>query len=233
MFRAFRCVWMLEELGVPYEHILAKPWGKTAKRHHPQGKIPVLIDGDFEVYESAVINTYLSDKYNSPLVPSQDNIQERAKYNQTVLVIMTDMDAQGLWMHRKHEALSQYFGSSPEAVKEAKRQFDAVKQVLVTQLSQPGPYLLGTNFSAADILYIHCLDWAKSIGWFHPPTPEQNDEDYGIVKLLGLMQVSTGLSTNGCQTKGRTRRSGEEAEFQDVKVFQVGNYRLFSMERIQ
>ena len=71
MFRSFRCVWMLEELNVPYQHVLAKPASAIAKQFHPQGKIPILVDGDFVVYESAAINTYLGTKYPeaSNLVP--------------------------------------------------------------------------------------------------------------------------------------------------------------------
>jgi len=174
MFRAFRNVWMLEELQVPYEHVMAKPWGKTAKLHHPQGKIPVLMDGEFCLYESAAINTYLADKYESPLVPPPRNLQERAIYDQTTLCLMMDMDAQGLWIHRKHQELSEYFGACPEAVKEAKRQFDKVHEVMVAQLSEPGPYLLGKDFTAVDMLYVHCLNWAKSIGWFESPSENEN-----------------------------------------------------------
>ena len=33
-------------------------------------------------------------------------------------------------------------------------------------ISQLSPYLLGEHFTAADILYVHCLDWAESIGWY-------------------------------------------------------------------
>jgi glutathione S-transferase len=32
--------------------------------------------------------------------------------------------------------------------------------------------LLGANFTAADILYVHCLDWASSIGWKTGQWPE-------------------------------------------------------------
>lgn len=172
MFRTFRCVWMLEELGLQYQHdTRAKPWSSTAKQYHPQGKIPILVDGELTVYESAAINTYLGDKYGGKsdcnyLVPSASNPKQRGLYNQFLLTIMTEMDAQGLWIHRKHEALQQYFGKSPEAVKEAKRQFDATQEVLMKQLSMNGPYLLGNKFTAVDILYVHCLDWASSIGWF-------------------------------------------------------------------
>ena len=177
MFRAFRCVWMLEELGVAYEHVLAKPWSKVARTYHPQGKIPVLIDGDFVLYESAAINTYLGDKYESNLLPPP-RTQQRALYDQMTLCLMTDMDAQGLWIHRKHEELTEYFGKSPEAVQEAKRQFEKVQGVMEKQLSEPGPYLLGSDFSAVDILYVDCLNWATSIGWFKVPMEDGVMQNY-------------------------------------------------------
>ena len=167
MFRTFRCVWMLEELGVPYEHILAKPWSKQAKQYHPLGKIPILVDDDFVLYESVVINTYLGDKYDKLVPPPRT--RDRARYDQYCMFLMTEMDAQGLWIHRKHDALAQYFGACPQAVEEAERQFDTVQAAMVADLSSlsSGPFLLGNEFTPADILYVHCLDWAKSIGWLH------------------------------------------------------------------
>jgi glutathione S-transferase len=36
---------------------------------------------------------------------------------------------------------------------------------LIQQLKDGGPYLLGKDFTGADIIYVHCLDWSKSIGW--------------------------------------------------------------------
>lgn len=95
---------------------------------------------------------------------------------------MTDMDALGLWIYEKHRVLHKYFGKSPEAVQEAKRQFDSVQAVLVSQLEKDGgPYLLGSDFSAVDILYVHCLDWAKNIGWLiHPPDENENDDALGV-----------------------------------------------------
>jgi glutathione S-transferase len=167
---------MLEELGVPYQHVMAKPWSKQAKQYHPLGKIPALVDDDFVLYESAAINTYLGDKYQQLVPPPRT--RERARYNQYCMFIMTEMDAQGLWIHRKHEALAKYFGACPQAVEEAKRQFDKVQAAIVSDFS--GPYLLGSEFTAADILYVHCLDWAKSIGWFH------DVEEGALVQYLDL-----------------------------------------------
>lgn len=70
---AGRCYWMLEELGLPYETV---PLDMMQAREHkspaflklnPNGKVPVLIDGDFKIWESMAINTYLVEKTKSPL----------------------------------------------------------------------------------------------------------------------------------------------------------------------
>lgn len=69
---AGRCYWMLEELQVPYQ---AKPLDMRAKEHkspaylklNPNGKVPCLKDNDFVIWESVAINSYLADKYKSPL----------------------------------------------------------------------------------------------------------------------------------------------------------------------
>jgi glutathione S-transferase len=179
---------MLEELHVPYEHVLAKPWSKAAKQYNPQGKVPILVvdGGDFVLSESAAINTYLATKYasgsNHLVPPPTSSLEQLARYHQLTLTIMIDMDALGLWIYDKHQVLHKYFGKSPEAVQEAKRQFDAVQAVLVSQLEKQdngGPYLMGSDFSAVDILYVHCLDWAKNIGWLaiHPDENKNENDD--------------------------------------------------------
>ena len=61
-FRPLRNVWMLEELGVKYVHDPARPRSDAARAINPFGKVPTLVDGDVVLYESAAINTYLSDK---------------------------------------------------------------------------------------------------------------------------------------------------------------------------
>ena len=44
--RAMRVMWMLEELGQPYEHVPCGPRSDAAKQYNPSGKIPALVDGD-------------------------------------------------------------------------------------------------------------------------------------------------------------------------------------------
>jgi glutathione S-transferase len=65
--RSFRPLWTLEELGLPYElKMLPFPPRVLAKEYlglNPLGTIPLLIDGDTRMTESAAIAHYLVARY--------------------------------------------------------------------------------------------------------------------------------------------------------------------------
>lgn len=65
---AIRVRMVLEEKGIPYqcvEESLASP-SATLLRHHPQGKVPLLLHGGVPLYESAVITEYLDEAFPPP-----------------------------------------------------------------------------------------------------------------------------------------------------------------------
>ncbi len=73
--RAYRTLWMAEELGIDYENIPVDfKKGETRTPEYlainPNGKIPSLGDGDLVLWESMAINLYLARKYPGPLTPS-------------------------------------------------------------------------------------------------------------------------------------------------------------------
>jgi glutathione S-transferase len=82
--RSQRVLWLLEELGVPYE---VKRYERDAKTMlappalmavHPLGKSPVIVDGENTVAESGAIIEYLVDKYGGGrLVPPAGTAQRR------------------------------------------------------------------------------------------------------------------------------------------------------------
>ena len=67
--RSQRILWMLEELGVPYEIQRYERDPKTMlapdslRKVHPLGKSPVITDGDLVVAESGAIIEYLAHTY--------------------------------------------------------------------------------------------------------------------------------------------------------------------------
>lgn len=66
--RAAAAVWMLEEVGAPYElRFVDMPAGAHKAKEivalNPMGKLPVLTEGDVVVTESAAIGLYLADRH--------------------------------------------------------------------------------------------------------------------------------------------------------------------------
>eukprot|EP01052_Picozoa_sp_SAG31_P042672 SAG31_NODE_6849_length_1870_cov_1.849802_2_plen_222_part_00 len=125
-FRSGRVVWALEELGLPYEHrAIGSRTGETQTPEfleiNPRGKIPALVvDGDLYLAESAAINTYLCDRYGGDLglIPSPGSA-ERATHDMWCYFAATELDSQGLYIHRKHDELREIYGAAPSAVRRA------------------------------------------------------------------------------------------------------------------
>lgn len=66
--RASRCLWMLEELGVPYENVMVRDTRATDHlARNPNGRVPVLVDGDLVLFESLAINLHLARRFPSAL----------------------------------------------------------------------------------------------------------------------------------------------------------------------
>ena len=95
---------------------------------------------------------------------------------------MAEADSSGLWIHRKLESLGEKkaFGAVRYALLPARLQFDRAMHGIRAQLESQRDhskmtgsndyYLVGSCFTAADILLVHCCDWASSIetdkgGW--------------------------------------------------------------------
>jgi glutathione S-transferase len=70
--RAMRCLWMLEEMGKPYQLIEKSTRADDLQsaeylRLNPNARIPTLVDGDLVLWESMAINIYLAQKYEGPM----------------------------------------------------------------------------------------------------------------------------------------------------------------------
>ena len=85
--RSHRIVWLLEELGVPYEIREYRRDPKTSLAPpellavHPLGKSPVITDGELTLAESGAIVEYLVERHgNGALVPPPGSA-ERVRYS--------------------------------------------------------------------------------------------------------------------------------------------------------
>ena len=80
-----------------------------------------------------------------------------------------ELDAHTLYIMRKHRDLAELYGDAPAAVEAAREGFEKMIAVAAGELESGGPYLLGDDFSGADILLGSVLDWAVA---YEVPFPD-------------------------------------------------------------
>lgn len=94
--RAVRPRWLLEEMGLSYELIRVTMEMSRSNEYanlHPQGKVPVLVDEDVIIYESAAICAYLADKHLDKGFAPQLEAPSRAYYYQWLFYASRTLEA--------------------------------------------------------------------------------------------------------------------------------------------
>jgi glutathione S-transferase len=158
--RAFRVMWMLEELGEDYDHIPAAPGSDEAKEYNASGKIPALIDGDETLTDSVAIMTYLGDKHGKLTHPA--GTAARARQDAVTFWLIDEFDAI-LWAAAKHSFVFPEEQRIPAVKDSLQAEFARAAALLAERLD--GPYLAGDRMTHADILACHCINWSIGAGF--------------------------------------------------------------------
>lgn len=170
--RAMRCLWVLEELGVAYEHVPTS-FTTDAKTPefaaiNPNQRVPALVDGDLTLFESMAINLYLARKYaDRGLWPK--SLEDEARAIQWSFWAMTEVEPSLLQVLMQRRML-------PPAERD-----EALAAAAEAKLAQPlrvldgalsgCSYLLGDAFSIADLNVASVLSWALFSKVDLAPTP--------------------------------------------------------------
>jgi glutathione S-transferase len=160
------------ELNLPYKvRPIGPRTGETKTPEYtalnPRQKIPLLQDGDFCIGESAAIVAYLSRAYSTParsLIPETQ--RDYAAWLEWCFFIVTELDSTSLYVMRRHraDALGSIYGIAPEVVAKAGEYFREQLCHVEVALRDGRTYLMGDQFTSADILLTTCLDWAIAYG---------------------------------------------------------------------
>jgi glutathione S-transferase len=146
--RSSRFIFLLEELGVPYEISkvnIRRGDGSGAldsDNPHPHGKVPVIRDGDTVVYESAAIALYLTDKFPAAGIGPVVGDAKRGAYLTWLAYYAGVMEPSWTSAFLKTEVPRGTAGWVKT---------DEVMELVNSTLAK-SPYILGEKFSAADIL---------------------------------------------------------------------------------
>ncbi len=151
--RAFRVLWMANELGLDYEHIPIETGPAGARQPdylkvNPNGRLPAIDDDGFILWESLAINIYLAKKHaTGTLYPA--TAQGEAKVAQWSLWAANEIErATNVWSFHAQRL--------PPAERDPKIAAAALEllappfRVLDAALAEH-PYLLGDEFTVADL----------------------------------------------------------------------------------
>lgn len=154
--RALRVLWMMEELGLDYDHIPAFPRSAEILEVNPLGKVPALMIGDQVLTDSVAILTYLADKHGKLTFPA--GTIDRARQDALTHLVLDHLDAL-LWTAARHSFVLPEEKRVPEIKDSLRWEFAKSEQIMAAALGD-GPYLMGDTMTIADLLLAHCLNWA-------------------------------------------------------------------------
>jgi glutathione S-transferase len=151
--RAFRALWVAEELGIPYRHVPIEIGDEGARAPefaslNPNGRLPFIDDGGFGLFESLAITLYLAKKHSAgKLYPG--TLEGEAKAWQWSFWSIAEVD-RGVNIWSLH-AVRLPAGERNAALRdEALKVIAAPFRVLDAAVSTE-PYLLGGDFTVADL----------------------------------------------------------------------------------
>jgi glutathione S-transferase len=161
---------LLEELGVPFELKLvdrASNAHKSAEylKLNPNGLIPVLVDGDLVLYETAAIVLHLVDSHPAAGLAPAIGSAERAQFYKWLVWLAASLQSQMpmyFYSDRYVHAGNGVGASQVEAAAEA-RIAALVDQIDTHLAAHGGPWMLGERFSALDPYAFMLCRWTRGM----------------------------------------------------------------------
>ncbi len=168
--RAVRPRWLLEEMGIPYE-LVRLNMAEVEKTHpqyvklHPHGAVPTLQDGDLTLIESGAICQYLTEKFHDRMMAPLPGAPHRALYLQWMFYCPATFEGPFTQLFQQTRGLPEN-ERTPGLADKLRADFGEVLAFLERSL-EGKQYLLGDEFSAADIMLGHSLLNAKRYEMLH------------------------------------------------------------------
>jgi glutathione S-transferase len=151
--RAFRALWVANEVGIGYEHLPIEIGDAGARTPeflelNPNGRLPVIVDDGFVLFESLAITLYLAKKHaSSKLYPAR--LEDEAKAWQWSMWALTEVD-RGVNIWSLHAVRlppeERDAGKRSEALQVLAAPFKVLDAALARE-----PFLLGNGFTIADL----------------------------------------------------------------------------------
>jgi glutathione S-transferase len=170
--RSIRVRWLLEELGLPYDlrRVTFKPPQKVFAQNTPLGKLPVIEDGEVTICESGAIIEYILERYGNGRLAPPIGSPLRGEFLQWMYFAeSTAFPPLGVivW-HTLYKGDADKVGDAVlDARDRARGALDFVERALAGK-----DYLVGNEFSAADVMMGFTLVAARALGILDKTYPQ-------------------------------------------------------------
>jgi glutathione S-transferase len=167
--RAYRALWVAMELGLDYEHLPIEIGDAGARSPeflaiNPNGRLPVIVDDGFVLFESLAITLYLAKKHGK-LYPG--TLEGEAKAWQWSFWAIAEVD-RGVNIWSLHAVRLPPQERDAALREEALKVIVAPFKVLDAALAKT-PYLLGGDFTVADLNVAAVISRAIDMDLSHAP----------------------------------------------------------------
>lgn len=157
--RGFRPIWLCEELGIPYKvtEIQMAPEfrnGPEWRALSPTGKVPIMKDGDLVMFESCAMVEYLLAKHGNGRLQPAPGTPEHAEYLQWCWF------SESTYARPIGEIVNHRRAFGDEAQEAMTDEMKGRARVCAAALDtalEGKTYLLGDDFSAADIMMAYSM----------------------------------------------------------------------------
>ncbi len=147
---------LLEEAKAAYEMVWVEDVkAPTFLRVNPNGKVPALqLPGGQFIYESAAMMAFLSEALPSAMMAPETGTAEHALMLQWLVLLSS-----GTYESILRYFYSERYGEAASVKAKASEEIDRLYGVIETDLAKQGPFLCGTEVSAADIYLTMLASW--------------------------------------------------------------------------
>lgn len=160
---------VLQELGVPFQLALVDR-SQNAQRSpeylhlNPNGTIPVLVDGDQVVHETAAVLLHLADRHPSSRLAPAVGTPERGPFLTQMFWLSNTLQASLMGYFYAQRYTDDEAPSAIEAVKrQSQRRVGAQLDILDAGIrDRGGPWLMGGEYSVADAFGLMLCRWTRN-----------------------------------------------------------------------
>ena len=160
---------VLEEIGVPYEHVLVDRAAGAHKqpdylRLNPNGLLPVLQDGGLTLYETAAITLHLCDRHAlARLIPALGT-DDRAHFYKWLVWLTNTLQTTLIVYFYPNRWVNEGDDSAAAVVKrKAETKVTGMLEQLDAHIAgHGGPWFMGRDFGALDAYVFTLCRWTRN-----------------------------------------------------------------------